>query len=113
MVKKLGRYGFFLACSNFPKCRNAKPYPIADCPVPGCDGKIVVRISKKRRQRFYGCTNYPKCNYLTKTKPLEEKCPKCGYWLTYQKKGKKLFKKCTNPECDFIIPVEENEPVEE
>jgi len=109
MVKKLGRFGYFLACSNFPECRNAKPLPIADCPVPGCNGKIVLRTSKKRRKKFYACTNYPDCKYMTWEKPLAEKCPKCGYYLAYSKKGKKLFKKCTNPDCDFIVEVKEEE----
>ncbi len=110
MVKKLGRFGYFLACSNFPECRNAKPIPVADCPAPGCDGKIVVKTSKRRR-KFYVCTNYPdKCNFITWDKPIvNEKCPKCGYYLSFSKKGKKMYKKCTNPDCDFIVEVVEEE----
>ncbi len=105
MVKKLGRYGYFLACSNFPKCRNAKPLPIADCPVPGCGGKIIQKRTRRKR-KFYGCTNYPDCTFVVWSKPLKDKCPKCGYFLIYAKKNKKLIKKCSNPECDYYIEAE-------
>ncbi len=110
MVKKLGRFGYFLACSNFPECRNAKSIPIAPCPNSDCDGEVVAATSKKRRKKFYVCTNYPdKCNYITWDKPLiNERCPKCGYYLSYKKKGKKMYKKCTNPDCDFIVEIEED-----
>lgn len=101
MVKKLGRGGYFLACSGFPKCRNAKPLPIADCPVPGCTGKIIQRRSKRRRS-FYACTN-PECRYVIWSKPLKEKCPKCHYYLVYGKKGKTLVKKCSNESCGFQL----------
>ncbi len=106
MVKKLGRFGYFLACSAFPKCRNAKPLPLADCPVPGCNGKIIMRRTKRGR-KFYGCSNYPKCTFVVWEKPLKEKCPKCKYFLIYAKKDKKLIKKCSNPECDYFVEVEE------
>lgn len=81
MVKKLGKYGFFLACSNFPECRNAKTIPLADCPVDGCNGKIVPRKKGPRSKEFYGCTNYPECDFVIWSKPLEQKCPKCGKFL--------------------------------
>ncbi len=106
MVKKLGRFGYFLACSNFPKCRNTKPLPLADCPVPGCNGKIVMRRTKRKR-KFYGCSNYPKCTFVVWEKPLKERCPKCNYFLIYAKKDKKLIKKCSNPECDYFVEVDE------
>ncbi|MBQ9539070.1 MAG: type I DNA topoisomerase, partial [Treponema sp.] len=65
MVKKLGRFGYFLACSGFPGCRNTKSIPLAKCPVDGCNGDIVARKTKGRGKEFYGCTNYPKCSFLS------------------------------------------------
>ncbi|MBN2051255.1 MAG: type I DNA topoisomerase [Spirochaetales bacterium] len=104
MVKRLGRYGFFLACSGFPECRNTKPIPLADCPRPGCDGKIVARKKQGGRgKEFYGCTNYPACDFITHYKPTSMKCPKCGYFLvekTDKKRGN--HKECINPDCDFL-----------
>lgn len=104
MVKRIGRYGFFLACSGFPECRNTKPVPLADCPRPGCDGKIVARKKQGGRgKEFYGCTNYPECDFITHFKPTSMKCPECGYFLvekTDKKRG--THKACINPDCDFL-----------
>ncbi len=106
MVKKLGRYGFFLACSGFPECKNTKPVPLADCPRPGCDGKIVERRSKRGKGRgkvFYGCTNYPQCDFITYDKPTNQKCPKCGQFLVEKyDKQRGWYKACINPECDYL-----------
>ncbi len=101
MVEKIGRYGRFLACSGFPECRNAKPLPIADCPVPGCDGKIVLRRSRKRR-KFYACSKED-CNYVLWKKPLKENCPECNYYLVLSKTKNRQLKKCSNKECDYEI----------
>ncbi|MCX7786261.1 MAG: type I DNA topoisomerase [Spirochaetes bacterium] len=111
MVKKLGRYGYFLACSGFPACTNTKSIPLADCPRPGCNGKIVARKKAKGRgKEFYGCTNYPACDFITYYKPLETKCPKCG-WFLVEKSDKKLgtHKACINPDCDYLHSAEEEE----
>ncbi|GAB4365314.1 MAG: type I DNA topoisomerase [Spirochaetales bacterium] len=111
MVKKLGRYGYFLACSGFPACTNTKSIPLADCPRPGCSGKIVARKKAKGRgKEFYGCTNYPACDFITYYKPLETKCPKCG-WFLVEKNDKKLgtHKACINPDCDYLHTAEEGE----
>lgn len=103
MVKKLGRYGYFLACPGFPECRNAKALPLAECPKKGCGGFIVERRSSARGRKFYGCTNYPACNFLTYYKPLEMKCPECG-WFLVEKNDKKnvSLKACINPECRYL-----------
>jgi DNA topoisomerase-1 len=69
LVKKLGRFGYFIACSGFPDCRNAKPIPVGKC--PKCGGKVVRRRAQRRGREFYGCSNYPECDYLTYTKPTE------------------------------------------
>jgi DNA topoisomerase-1 len=104
MVKKLGRYGFFIACTGFPECRNTKPVPLADCPRPGCDGKIVARRAQKGRGReFYGCTNYPDCDFLTYDKPTGSTCPHCGQLLVAKEdKQRGAYKACINPDCDYL-----------
>lgn len=103
MLKKLGRYGFFLACEGFPECRNAKSIPLAKCPRPGCNGDIVAKRGKGRARAFYGCTHYPDCDFITYFKPIEATCPKCG-WFMVEKYDKKngSYKACINPECDYL-----------
>ena len=103
MVKKLGRFGYFLACSGFPECRNTKSIPLAKCPVKGCNGDIVARKTKGRGKEFYGCTNYPKCSFLSHFKPINAVCPKCGWFLVekYDKKNGS-YKSCINPDCDYL-----------
>ncbi len=104
MVKKLGRFGFFLACTGFPECRNTRSIPLAKCPRPGCTGDIVARRSSKGRGReFYGCTRYPECDFITYYKPINSNCPKCG-WFLVEKFDKKSggTKACINPDCDWL-----------
>ncbi len=102
MVIKMGRYGKFLACPGFPECRNTKPLvEKIGVKCPKCeDGEIVVKRSKKGRV-FYGCDNYPKCDFVSWNKPIDEKCPKCGSILTETKSGKKTVIKCSNNTCDY------------
>ncbi len=109
MIKKLGRFGFFLACSGFPECRNTKSIPLADCPRDNCDGKIITRRRQGGRGReFYGCTNYPECDFITHFKPLNQNCPKCGKFLV-EKTDKKngSYKACINPECNYLHTAED------
>ena len=109
MVKKLGRFGYFLACSGFPECHNTKSIPLAKCPKEGCDGEIVARKTKGRGKEFYGCTNYPKCDFISHFKPLENQyCPKCG-WFLVEKFDKKngTYKSCINPDCDYLHSADE------
>ncbi len=103
MLKKLGRFGFFLACSGFPECRNTRSIPLARCPRPGCDGEIVARRTKGRGKEFYGCTRYPECDFITHFKPINATCPKCGQFMVekYDKKNGS-YKSCINPECDYL-----------
>ncbi len=111
MVKKLGRYGFFLACSGFPECMNTKSIPLADCPRPGCGGQIVARRKQGGRgKEFYGCTNYPNCDFITHFKPSSSKCPECG-WFLVEKSDKKRgsYKACINPDCSFLHSQEDEE----
>jgi DNA topoisomerase-1 len=102
MVIKHGRFGRFLACSNYPECSNTKSIVIkTGVKCPSCGGDIVERKTKKGRI-FYGCLNYPKCDFSTWDKPLNEKCPKCDSLLVEKKSGKKISVKCTNDTCDYI-----------
>ena len=97
LVKRKGKYGEFVACSNFPECKYIKPTEKEDveiCNCPNCDGKIIERRSK-RGKVFYGCNNYPKCKCAYWDKPTGEKCPECGSMLT----SKKDKIKCSN--CDY------------
>ncbi len=104
MVKKLGRFGFFLACTGFPECRNTKSIPLARCPRPGCNGEIVARRKAKGRGReFYGCSNYPGCDFITYYKPTNSYCPKCGWFLVERfDKKRGSYKACINPACDYL-----------
>jgi len=106
MVKKLGRYGFFIACSGFPECRNAKSIPLAKCPV--CGGDVVARRNKGQRKEFYGCDRYPECDFISHFKPIDQDCPKCGRFLVERfDKRHGTHKACINPECDFLHAAEE------
>ena len=82
MVFKFGRYGKFIACSNYPECKNTKSY-LEEIGVscPRCGGELVERRSRKGR-RFYGCVNYPECDFTVGRRPLPQPCPKCGGLLT-------------------------------
>ncbi len=102
MVIKSGRYGKFVACSGFPECRNAHPL-VKDTGgiCPECGGHMLVRKSAKGRI-YYGCSNYPKCNFMTWDEPVPEKCPQCGQTL-FKKKGQ-LY--CAKEGCGFTKPIE-------
>ncbi|MGP1577274.1 MAG: type I DNA topoisomerase [Treponema sp.] len=108
MVKKLGRFGFFLACGGFPECRNTKSIPLAKCPRPGCTGDIVARKAKRRGKEFYGCTNFPECSFISHFKPINALCPQCGWFLVekYDKKNGS-YKACVNPDCSYLHSVVE------
>lgn len=107
MMKKLGRFGFFLACSGFPECHNTRSIPLAKCPRPECDGEIVTRKTKGRGKEFYGCTNYPDCDFISHFKPVNQNCPNCGQFLVekYDKKNGN-YKACINPDCDYLHTAE-------
>ncbi|MCE7794616.1 type I DNA topoisomerase [Salipaludibacillus sp. CUR1] len=100
MVFKMGRYGKFMACSNFPNCRNTKAIMKeigVNC--PKCkEGNIVERKSKKRRL-FYGCDRYPECDFISWDKPIARPCPKCENLLVEKKSKKGIHVQCT--ECDY------------
>jgi len=99
MLIRNGRFGEFLACSNFPKCKNTKPLEekkkvVGKCPDCGGD---VLELKSKKGKTFYSCEKYPDCNFMSWDIPTGEKCPKCKAHLI--KKGKQV--KCSNYQCDY------------
>ena len=95
MLKRKGRYGEFLACSDYPKCKNTKPIiKTIDVSCPRCGSKIAIKYSKAGR-RFFGCSNYPDCNYISWFEPTKEKCPDCNE-LMVLKNNKPT---CINKNC--------------
>jgi DNA topoisomerase-1 len=102
MVVKRGRFGRFLACSKYPECKTSKPISIGvTCP-KSCGGYISERRSK-RGKTFYGCSSYPKCDFVSWDKPRNEACPTCGSAYLLEKYSKKTgpFVACPNKECDY------------
>lgn len=101
MVVKVGRFGKFLACPGYPECKNTKPLVFktkAKCPLCGGD---VIEKKTKRRTSFYGCSNYPNCNFMTWDLPTDQVCPKCGKSL-FKKKGNILY--CPDKEgCGYEV----------
>lgn len=104
MVIRTGRFGKFLACSNFPKCKNTKTLKQNQLNIkcPKCQiGEVVIRHSKKGKS-FYGCSRYPDCDFISNYKPTGEKCPECGYPLTsYKLKNGSTVIKCSNRHCKY------------
>lgn len=106
MVVKVGRYGKFIACPGYPECKNIKKF-VQETGVkcPKCGGNVIVRKTKKGRI-FYGCSNYPDCDFVSWNEPVNEKCPLCGEIL-YKKKGKKPTLFCAKEGCGFQKTIEE------
>ncbi|SNZ09593.1 DNA topoisomerase I [Terribacillus aidingensis] len=106
MVYKMGRYGKFLACSNFPDCRNTKPIlKKIGVTCPKCkEGEVVERKSKKNRV-FYGCDRYPDCDFLSWDKPISRPCPKCSSMLVEKKAKKGTQITCSS--CDYKEEVQQ------
>ena len=104
MLVKNGRFGKFLACSGFPKCKYTKPFLDkigVSCPEEGCSGEIIRKKTKKGRT-FYGCSNYPKCSFVSWNKPVNKKCPQCNHILVISKDKKNgFYYKCSNSACDY------------
>ena len=106
MVYKMGRFGKFLACPNFPACRNAKPIlHYIDAPCPKCGARLMEKTSKKNR-KFYGCEKYPDCDFVSWEKPITDQCPQCGSYMV-EKRGKRgeLIHLCANETCRCKVAV--------
>ena len=115
MVIKKGRYGTFLACPGYPECQNAKPIvEELDVPCPKSGGKVLVKRSKKGK-KFFGCSNYPECDFVSWNEPIKEPCSECGSYMTIKfSKTKGKYALCSNSECGNIKPLEnENEKEKE
>jgi DNA topoisomerase-1 len=100
LVIKMGRFGKFLACPGFPECRNTKPLlePIG-VKCPRCEGDLVARRSKKGR-KFFGCSRFPQCDFVTWDQPSKSKCPECGDLMVEKKRtGKSGYLLCVNKSC--------------
>ncbi len=98
MVVKTGRFGKFLACPGYPECKNTKPVPEDEVkqPCPKCGSKLTKRVSKKTGKKFYGCTNYPTCDFASPGLPTGEVCKECGGYIISGLKGRKY---CMNSQC--------------
>ncbi|MBO4368462.1 MAG: type I DNA topoisomerase, partial [Clostridia bacterium] len=100
MVYKMGRFGRFLACPNYPACRFTKPivkYVDAHC--PECGAGIIEKMSKKGRH-FFGCERYPECSFVSWDMPVDEKCPVCGGRMVQKHgRGGEVYHVCVNEEC--------------
>lgn len=104
MVYKLGRYGEFLACPNYPSCKNTKPIlEKLDVPCPKCGAALIKRRSKKGSKKvFYGCEKYPECDFVSWDKPVNMHCPQCGK-LMAQKSGRNgSYIACMDKACGYI-----------
>ena len=109
MVYKLGRFGRFLACPNFPECRNTKAIQVEiGAPCPKCGAKLLQKTSRKGR-KFYGCERYPECDFVSWEMPVREKCPNCGSYMTLSHTKKGDFCVCANEQCKTRIPAPESE----
>ncbi len=113
MVYKMGRYGRFLACPNFPDCRNTKPIlNYIEAPCPSCGARLMEKTSRKNR-KFFGCERYPECDFVSWEKPVIEKCPQCGGFMV-EKRGRKgeLWHLCANETCHCRVEVQNDDAAE-
>ena len=111
MVYKLGRFGRFLACPNFPECRNTKPITVEiEAPCPKCGAKLLEKTSHKGR-KFYGCERYPDCDFVSWEMPVKERCPKCGGYMVLKRGKKENYYLCANESCreKLVAPAQEDE----
>ncbi len=114
MAIRPGQYGHFLACTAYPDCKNTKPIPTGiKCPLDTCDGDVIQRRSR-RGTVFYGCSNYPDCNFVSWDPPIKEKCPNCDspflVYKDYKRKGPTI--KCPdNKECGYAREADKPNPL--
>lgn len=100
LVIRENKNGKYYACSRYPECRYTRPiYEEAKGKCPLCGNIVVKKRSKKKGKTFWGCINYPQCNFASPYEPLDEKCPKCGSILLKSSS----FKKCSSESCDYIL----------
>ena len=110
MLIRHGRYGKFLACSNYPECNNTKPIlKKLGIKCPECETGDIIERKTKKLKIFYGCSEFPNCHFVSWDQPIDKKCPKCGDILVHKKTKKLDFIKCHNANCDYKEEKEENE----
>ena len=125
MVIKYGRFGRFMACKNYPECKNTKPLVNkVGVKCPKCkEGDIILRKSKKGKS-FYGCSNYPQCDFISWYKPTGELCKECGSYMVEKQNKNGSKEVCSNKECkaegrvlennvDETVKMDENEAIKE
>jgi len=117
LLRRQGRFGDFIGCQNYPKCKYTRPITLG-IKCPKCnEGEFVRRGSAKGRGRpriFYGCSRYPDCDFTTPYEPIAEPCPKCGAPFVVEKRTKHgNFRACLTKDCDWEAPVPEAEPPSE
>jgi DNA topoisomerase-1 len=102
MVMKRGRFGRFLACTRYPECKGTRPVSIGVACPKACGGQITERRSRRGRT-FYGCTTWPKCDFVSWDRPKAEKCPRCGnpWLLDKYSKREGPFVACPDKECGY------------
>ena len=108
MVYKNGRFGRFLACPNFPECRNTRPvlkYIHVHCPV--CGGELLEKISRKNR-KFWGCERYPECDFVSWEQPVKDPCPRCGGYMIRKSNKQGVWYLCADKACGYKRLVEED-----
>lgn len=105
LIIKSGRFGKFLACPNYPECKFTRPMPkvTLSVPCPKCGGTLVEKTSKNKKV-FYGCTNYPTCDFASWDKPLDKKCELCGSYMVERRFGRSKKEYCSNPDCKNCAP---------
>ena len=109
MVYKIGRFGRFLACPNFPECRNTKAIQVEiEAPCPKCGGKLHEKTTRKGR-KFYGCERYPDCDFVSWEMPVKEKCPKCGGYMVFKRGKKENYYLCANEACREKVPAPQDD----
>jgi DNA topoisomerase-1 len=98
LFEKAGRFGRFIACSNYPGCKYTKSVSSGfSCPEEGCTGDLIERVSKKKK-RFHGCSRYPECTFATSSKPKEGSCPDCGASVIFSFRGRTF---CARKDCGW------------
>jgi DNA topoisomerase-1 len=108
LMQREGRFGEFISCGNYPKCKYIKPKTVGvPCPKPGCGGELIERRSK-RGKVFYGCLKYPDCDFVLWNKPVPETCPQCGAPFLLEKSTKRegLVRYCNEESCKYKVSVE-------
>ena len=103
MVVRSGKFGRFLACSGFPECSYTRPFELqVDCPSDGCLGKVIERTSKNGKM-FFGCNQYPACNFMSWQEPVNAVCPKCSnhYLVKEESSLQGAIQKC--PKCNSVF----------